>query len=461
MPQKIEPILKDGNRPKVLVIDDEPEMCRCLENCLKLLQCTTQSCTSGADGLAKLQSESFDVVFTDLQMPEMNGIEVVRAVRRLSVDTDPIILTGYGTISSAVEAMRAGAADYLTKPFKIAELRAAIDKAIRQRKNSPGGELPPDGLIGSSAAMNNLRKQIIQIAGVSSTVLISGETGVGKEIVAQAVHARSERRMRQFVAVNCAALSESLLESELFGYQRGAFTGANESRPGKIEAAHRGTLFLDEIAETSLSCQAALLRVLQEREVMRIGSNEAKKVDFRLVAATNKNLLELIELGDFRQDLFYRLNVVALEIPPLRARSDDIPALVEHFIRKHRQSLDSSISGITPNAMARLLAYNWPGNVRQLENTIEKAMVLSNKSVIDEEDLPAEIAQGSQFLPEDDSLNISLREAKETFERTYLQRILKESRGNVSEAARQAGVARPYFHERMRRFEIDPQQYRA
>jgi len=461
MPQKMEPILKDGNRPRVLVIDDEPEMCRCLENCLRLLQCTTQSCTSGADGLARLQRESFDVVFTDLQMPEMNGIEVVRSVRRLAVDTDPIILTGYGTIGSAVEAMRAGASDYLTKPFKIAELRAAIEKAIRQRKSSVGGELPHDGLIGSSAAMNNLRKQILQIAGVSSTVLICGETGVGKEIVARAIHARSDRRMRQFVAVNCGAISENLLESELFGYQRGAFTGANEDRPGKVEAAHRGTLFLDEIAETSLSCQTALLRVLQEREVMRIGSNESKKVDFRLLATTNKNLLELVESSQFRQDLYYRLNVVTLDVPPLRAHSDDIPALVEHFIRKHRRSLDSSISGISPNAMNLLTAYNWPGNVRQLENTIEKAMVLSNKPVIDEEDLPAEIAQGSLFVPEDDSLNISLREAKETFERTYLQRILKDSRGNVSEAARQAGVARPYFHERMRKFEIDPQHYRA
>jgi len=329
------------------------------------------------------------------------------------------------------------------------------------RGNATGGELPPDGLIGSSTAINDLRKQIIQIAGVSSTVLICGETGVGKEIVAQAIHARSERRMRQFIAVNCGAISESLLESELFGYQRGAFTGANENKPGKIEAAHRGTLFLDEIAETSLSCQAALLRVLQEREVMRIGSNEAKKVDFRLVAATNKKLLELVESGDFRQDLYYRLNVVTLDIPPLRAHSDDIPELVEHFIRKHRRSLNSSISGITPGAMNLLKAYNWPGNVRQLENTIEKAMVLSNKPVIDEEDLPAEIVQNTAFVPADDSLNISLREAKETFERAYLQKILKESHGNVSEAARQARVARPYLHERMRKFEIDPQQYRA
>jgi len=442
----------------VLVIDDEPEMCQCLEKCLELLGCSVQWRTSGPDGLARLEQDQPDILFTDLRMPGMNGIEVVRAAARISPGTRCIVLTGYGTIGSAVEAMRAGAADYLTKPFKIDEIRIAIEKLLAPPAQN---DQPDAGILGSSGAVRRLRAQIQQVAQVASNVLIRGETGVGKELVAKAIHSHSDRRMRPFVAVNCAAITESLLESDLFGYEKGAFTGALETRRGRIEAANRGTLFLDEIGETSPAFQAALLRVLQEREVVRVGGTQPIKVDFRLIAATNRNLADMVKDGSFRQDLYYRLNVVCLDIPPLRERSEDIPELVEHFIHKHRSKVNREITGVDPEAMFALSAYRWPGNVRQLENAIEKAIVLSPGPIIGVDDLPAEITCGECEEQLSDYFAAPLRDAKDQFECDYLISRLKEARGNVSEAARNAGVARVHFHERLRKYQIDPQQFRT
>jgi len=444
--------------PQVLVIDDEPEMCICLEKCLQLLGCSVQWRTSGPEGLAYLEHNRADIVFTDLRMPGMGGIEVVRSVARLAPATRSIVLTGYGTIGSAVEAIRAGAADYLTKPFKIDEIRVAIEKLLAADKPD---DQPDTGILGNSQPMHRLRAHIQQIAKVASSVLIRGETGVGKELVAKAVHSNSERRMRPFVAVNCAAISENLLESELFGYEKGAFTGALATRPGKIEAANRGTLFLDEIGETSPSFQAALLRVLQEREVMRVGGTAPIKVDFRLIAATNRDLPAMVQEGTFRQDLYYRLNVVCLDIPPLRERTEDIAELVEHFIRKHRSKVEHEITGISPQALITMSCYRWPGNIRQLENAVEKAIVLSPGPVIGPDDLPAEITCGEADDEPLDYFDSPLRDAKDHFECDYLLTRLKEAQGNVSEAARNAGVARVHFHERLRKYRIDPHQFRV
>ena len=462
MRQKIKPVQKDGNRPRVLVIDDEPEICRCLERCLRILECSAESCTNGAEGLARLQAGNFDVVFTDLRMPGMTGMEVVRAVRRVAAGTSTIVLTGYGTIGSAVEAIQAGAIDYLTKPFKINEIRAAIEKALAPRHQGGAAADEPlcGDLLGHSKAIKVLRTQIDQVAAVSSTALIYGETGVGKEIVAKAIHARSERRMRAFVAVNCGSLLENLLESELFGYEKGAFTGADETRRGRIEGADHGTLFLDEIAETSLSFQTALLRVLQEKQIVRVGGNDSIDVDFRLIAATNRNLPQLVKDGKFREDLYYRLNVISIIVPPLREHREDIPLLVEHFVKRLRAKVNKEIAGVSPEAMAALANYPWPGNIRQLENTIEKAIVLTANTIIQHADLPAEITS-----PESDGLlvdcvHVPMKAAKEVFEKNYLETLLKESGGNVSEAARQAQLARPYMHELMRKYGINPEQYR-
>jgi len=459
MHQKIKPVQKSGDRPRILVIDDEPEMCRCLEKCLGILECTSESCTSGAEGLARLERRSFDLVFTDLRMPGMGGVEVVKAVKRIAAGTAAIVLTGYGTIGSAVEAMHAGASDYLTKPFKLEELRVAIEKVLAP---SHGGsdDAPSGDLIGHSPAIRTLRAQIDQVAAVASTALIFGETGVGKEVVAKAIHARSDRRMRPFVAVNCGAIQENLLESELFGYERGAFTGAVETHRGRIEAANHGTLFLDEIAETSLSFQTALLRVLQDKEVTRVGGNDQIKIDFRLIAATNKDLQQHVKDGKFREDLYYRLNVVSITVPPLREHRDDIPVLVEHFIRKHRAKMNKEVAGISPEAMMLLTNYSWPGNIRQLENAIEKGMVLTSNTIVQAEDMPAEIAGGTCDFASGDCLKAPMKKAKDIFEKTYIEGILREAGGNVSEAARQARVARPYLHERIRRHEINPEQYR-
>jgi len=266
--------------------------------------------------------------------------------------------------------------------------------------------------------------------------------------------------MRPFVAVNCGAIPESLLESELFGCERGAYTGAHETRRGKVEAADHGTLFLDEIAETSLSFQTVLLRVLQEKEVVRIGSTEPIRVDFRLIAATNKNLPQLVKDGSFREDLYYRLNVVNITVPPLREHREDVPLLVEHFVKKHRALLSKDVAGVSPDAMMILTSYSWPGNVRQLENAIEKAMVLTSNSIIQPDDLPRELTEDVPEAFFDDCLRAPLRDAKEIFERNYLEKLLEEANGNVSEAARQAQVARTYLHELIRKYNIAPEEFR-
>ena len=460
MRQRVKPVAKDGSRPRILVIDDEPEMCRCLEKCLGLLECNAESCTSGAEGLARLEKSKYDLVFTDLRMPGMNGIEVVRAVRRVAFGTGTIVLTGYGTIGSAVEAIHAGATDYLTKPFKIDEIRVAIEKALTQPARPGGEDAVNSDLIGHSHEIKELRAQVARVGEVPSTALIYGETGVGKEVVARAIHACSDCRMRPFVAVNCGAIPENLLESELFGYEKGAFTGATDMRRGLIEAANHGTLFLDEIAETSLSFQTALLRVLQSKEVTRIGSTEPIKLDFRLIAATNRNLPQQVKDGKFREDLFYRLNVVAMTVPPLREHREDIPLLVEHFVKKHRARLNKPVKGVSPDAMMLLTNYAWPGNVRQLENAIEKGIALTANTIIQPEDLPAEITDNDPQSYVLDCLRAPLRQAKDIFEKNYFESLLRDANGNVSVAARQAQMARTYLHERLRKLGINPEAFR-
>jgi len=462
MRKKIKPVRFTGHRPHVLVIDDEPEICRCMEKCLALLDCKVESCTNGSDGIERLQKDRFDIVFTDLRMPGVNGIEVVRAVRRVSAGTDAIVLTGFGTIESAVRAIQAGATDYLTKPFKVDDLRVAIEKALTPP--APNADIDDAfnvGMVGHSPAIKALRAQIDQMAEAPSNALIYGETGVGKELVAKAIHARSSRRMRPFVAVNCGAVEESLLQSELFGHERGAFTGAVDTRPGRIEGAHHGTLFLDEIAETSPSFQVSLLRVLQDRRIVHVRGTDQIDVDFRLIAATNKDLPQLIKEGKFREDLYYRINVILFTVPPLREHPEDIPLLVEHFIKKHRTRVKKKVAGVSPETMALLTAYSWPGNIRHLENAMEKAIVFTTDSVIQPSDLPAEVRSVDCPIASESYLHAPFKEAKSGFERTYVVNCLEETRGNISEAARKAGVAREHFYELMRKLEIDPRQFRS
>lgn len=385
----------------ILVVDDEKGQRDILKKILANHGYEVLTSPNAADGLRLFKDNEVDVVLTDLKMPGMDGMEFLKGIIKESPHATVVIMTAHGTIDSAVQAMKFGAFDYLTKPFDMDEMLIVIKKAaertnlhkenafLRQQLEERFGI---DGIIGKSGVMQDVLKILKKVCGSNSTVLIYGESGTGKELIAKAIHYNSHRMDKQFMAINCAAIPETLLESELFGYERGAFTGANARKTGLFEAAGSGTLFLDEIAELSTPLQAKLLRVIQEKDIRRLGGNENIKVDVRIIAATNKRLEDEIKAGRFREDLFYRLNVIALKLPPLRDRKEDIPELVEYFIKKHSGAGSKKIAGISSDAMDHLINYTWPGNVRQLESAIESALLLTDDNgFIETNLLPREV----------------------------------------------------------------------
>jgi DNA-binding NtrC family response regulator len=453
----------------LLIVDDEAALRSAIAERLADHGFTVVQAGSGEEALPLLAEFAFDILITDLRLPGIGGREVLDAALERYPDIIAIVITGYGTVKDAVEAIKQGAADFVTKPFQFDALLHVVQSAVEQRRlKSENAYLRSqledryriDGLVGKSRVMRDLFQLLETVAATSSTVLITGETGTGKELAARAIHHNSARRANRFVALNCSAIPETLLEAELFGHARGAFTGAVGTRQGRLEQAHKGTLFLDEVGTMSPSLQAKLLRVLQEREFERVGDSHTIKIDVRVVAATHSDLAKMVGEGSFREDLFYRLNVLPVQLPALRERREDIPLLVQHFLQRLAQ--DSGRTGMTVSqeAMRRLMAYRWPGNVRQLENTVERALAFTQgRSVIDVQDLPPEIQnhagviEGAEtWLPED---GLDFERYIEGIELSLIKRSLERTQGNKRQAARLLNLKRTTLIEKLKRLEAE------
>jgi DNA-binding NtrC family response regulator len=450
-----------GLRPVVLVVDDEPG----LRESFHLILDEHFEVIGAHDGPAALEvvrSSQVDVVLLDIRLPGMDGIEVLERIKAIDESLEVVLVTAVRTVRTAVAAMKLGAFDYLTKPFEEDELLSLVRRALERRSlqrevvylRSELERQHTSELVGQHPEMQRLYRLVAQVARTTTTVLITGESGTGKELFARAIHRQGPRRDKPFVAVNPAAIAETLMESELFGHERGAFTGAYQRKLGKFELAQGGTLFLDEIALLKPELQAKLLRVLQEREIERVGSGQTIKIDVRIIAATNADVGAAVALGTFREDLYYRLNVVHLAVPPLRDRIDDIQALVDHFIRRYNHEFGKRIRGLTPEAIAALRAYRWPGNVRELQNVVERSVVLVDGPLIGVEDLPLDLSVGAPGRTEADVL--PLNEASDRFERQIVLRTLDRVNGNVSEAARMLGLHRNSLKAKLDRWKVDP-----
>ncbi|MGE0813242.1 MAG: sigma-54-dependent transcriptional regulator [Vicinamibacterales bacterium] len=451
----------------LLLVDDEDGLRTVTAERLADAGYTVTEASSGEQALEKLERFAFDVVISDLRLPGIDGREVLAEALQRYPGIVAIVVTGYGTVKDAVDAIKRGAADFISKPFLFEELLHVLDSALEQRRlRSENAYLREQleqrdglpGVIGQSRVMRSLCEMIEAVAPSGSTVLISGETGTGKEVVARAIHQTSPRRHHRFVALNCSAIPESLLEAELFGHARGAFTGAVATRQGRLEQADHGTLFLDEVGTMSIGLQQKLLRVLQEREFERVGENRTIRVDVRVLAATNSDLAKMVADGTFREDLYYRLNVIPLQLPPLRERTDDVPLLVQHFVRKVlARDADGEVPDVvvSQDAMRRLMAYSWPGNVRQLENAVERALILrGSRPNLDVPDLPPEIqAVPVEAAPvvELPDAGIDLPTVLARIERDLIARALARTRGNRADAARVLGLKRTTLVEKLKR----------
>jgi DNA-binding NtrC family response regulator len=457
--------------PSTLVVDDELSICRACEKILTREGHKVKTVLSGGEALAALAQEPFDLLFTDLKMVEMGGMELLEALRTQYPDVVPVVITGYATIASVVETMKLGAFDYLPKPFTPDELAAVAKKAWERRQGILESQAVLEGktpatfaaIVGKSPKMQEIFRMIRKVAPTSSTVLIVGETGTGKELVAKAVHAGSQRGNKRFVPVDCGALSVNLLESELFGHVKGAFTGAVSAKQGIFEAADGGTVFLDEICNVDLEVQGKLLRFIQEREFLPVGGTERRHVDVRLIFATNRDLEEMVKEGSFREDLYYRLYVYPIYLPPLRERKEDIPLLALHLLAKVRERSEKHVTAISDAALKLLEQYDWPGNVRQLESAIERAVISCDGEVIEPRHLPKSISKGAfpdafpipatnaEFL----ALKKKLREqAVKDLEREFIAEALEKNNWNVSKAAQAVGIQRPNFQALMRKHGI-------
>ena len=455
-----------SSHERILVVDDEEQMRDLLAKVLERKGFQASVCGDGTEALAFLEKEPVDLVVTDVRMPGLGGMEALRAVKELNPDIVVIIMTAFGSIDQAVQAVKEGAYDYINKPFKIDEMLLTIEKALDERRlrhevSTLRQELHTryhfENLIGKSRPMQEVFGLIDQVAGSRSTVMVYGKSGTGKELVAKAVHYNSQRSTKNFVAVNCAAIPAELLESELFGHEKGSFTGAIATKVGKFELATGGTLFLDEVGSMRLDLQAKILRALQEREVERVGGSRTIKIDVRVIAATNRDLKKAVEEGTFREDLYYRLNVVPITLPPLRQRREDIPLLVEHFIGKYDREFARKVKGFSAGATAALYHYDWPGNVRELENVIERAVALAQSDeTISLRELPLEISiLGGDVIEDIQKAGLSLREARSHFERQYILNILERVQWNQTEAARVLGLHRNTLAWKLQRLRID------
>jgi DNA-binding NtrC family response regulator len=462
-------------RKKILLVDDDAYSSTQLRKLLESAELSVETVTNGQEALGALAEHDYSVLITDLRMPGMGGMELIReiALRRLTVTT--IVTTAFGSIDRAVEAMRQGAYDFLTKPIDPDYLKLVMDRALKKRalqdevlhlRQQLKENYSFHAILSKNPQMHKIFELIRHIAGTKSTVLVEGETGTGKELIAKAVHYASETRQGPLVAVNCAALPETLLESELFGHEKGSFTSADSRRKGRFELADKGTIFLDEVADVSQAMQAKLLRVLQEKRFERVGGHESIEVDLRVVAATNKSLEKEVKDGKFREDLFYRLNVIKIELPPLRERPEDIPLLVTHFLTKYARPNEPP-KKVSPEAMERMMAYRWPGNIRELENAIERAAVTTVGEMIGPENLPPRVTG----LSRDDqpALEIDLRhkltyyleKATERIEREYLLKALEKSRGNVGRCAEMCGLSRRSVSGKISQYGIDKYPFKS
>jgi len=431
----------------LLVADDDPGLRESLERTLTREGYRVLLASDGRAALERLQDGAIDLIVTDLKMPGLTGLELLRAAKTIAPDVDVILLTAFGTVEEAVKAMKDGAYDFLTKPFRREQLLKLIDKALERRELIERNKvlqqrlddlLRQGAIVGASPAFRRMMMLVEQVASSSATVLVQGESGTGKELVARAIHERSARAGKPFVAVNCAALPETLLESELFGYERGAFTGAAARKEGRFELADGGTLFLDEVADLSAVTQPKILRVLQEGEFDRLGATRSIKVDVRLVAASNQDLAQMVKERRFREDLFYRLNVITVHVPPLRERREDIPMLAQHFLRVYAAKNNRRLDGLTDDALKRLEAWAWPGNVRELENVIERGVVLARGTQVDIDDLPPEIA-GATPLPEG-VVSVRIGTPLAEVEQRLLDATLAATGGNKTLAAKLLGI---------------------
>jgi len=436
---------------RVLLIDDEEGI---RESLSVMLQIEGYSITALPDALSGLETvdsgETFEYIISDIKMPQMDGIQFLKELKKRDVESIVIMITAYGNVETPVEAIQNGADDYIRKPVKSDELilrmKMATEKSKLKKDNRAlrmelGKAEGYENIISVSKSMKDLKSLALKASQYNTTVLITGESGTGKELIAKSIHLNSKRNSAPFVAVNCAAIPETLLESELFGYIKGAFSGANESKKGLIEDANEGTLFLDEIGEFPLPLQTKLLRVLQEQEVRSLGETKERKVDVRVIAATNRNLEEEVNQGNFRNDLYYRLNVLPLHIEPLRTRREDIPHLVEHFIKNFNKKLDHNVKGLSKKAMTGIMEYPWYGNVRELENVIERSMIMADSDIIDEVDLPD--VQGRKDIAIESWLEeLSLDEAKGRIEKAYIENALEKTNGNRTKAAELLGISR-------------------
>ena len=448
---------------KILIVDDNENILEVVRMRLESVGYEVSTAANARDALDLVKDAPFDLVITDLKMTERNGIQLMEDVQLVNPEIPVIILTAHGSIENAVEAMRKGAYSYLTKPFNDNDLALHVKKALE--KQSLTREIKRlrqdllekyhlENIVGKSPVMQLVFEQIIKVAPSPSTVLILGESGTGKEMIAKAIHYNSPRANKPFLAVNCSALPESLLENELFGHIKGAYTGATDDRDGLFMAANGGTLFLDEIADAPLTTQVKLLRALQEREILPVGGHAPRKVDVRLIVATNKDLKKAIEEGTFREDLYYRIHVIPVSLPPLRERKEDIPLLADHFLQKYAIQMNREIHGFKPEALQRIMLYEWPGNVRELEHRIEHAVVMAAENYISPEDLfPSRREEPGGFK--------TIKAAREEFEEEYVRNLLQITKGNVSTAAKLAGHQRIALYNLIKKYGINLDEFRS
>jgi two-component system response regulator HydG len=447
----------------ILVADDDPAHRTMLRTLLTGWGYTIFEADDGSTAIEKVHEQAFDLILMDIRMIKVSGLQALTEIKGFNPAIPIIIMTAYSSVETAVEALKNGAYDYLTKPLDFDELRFAMERAMdhtqlreenRLLRETLGSHFDRRNIIGRSPAMVKLLETVAQVAPSETTILITGESGTGKEMIAGAIHFNSPRKDGPFVKINCAAITETLLESELFGHEKGAFTGAYKKKEGRFRQAHGGSLFLDEISEMSLAMQVKLLRVLQEREITRVGGEEVIKVDVRIIAATNKDLLQ--EAGQFREDLYYRLNVVTLNMPPLRERKEDIPLLAQHFLEVFSEKNQKQIKGFTPQAMDRLLKYDWPGNVREIMNGVERGVVLSRSKYLDEEDLPM-ILKDTSLSGEILAKNALLADMPlDEVEKATVLKTLELAGGNKSEAARRLGITRRTLHKKLKMYGVMP-----
>ncbi len=474
-------------RKRILIVDDEQVFLEQLKEALLMssLDLEIETASDGMDALEKLRSKAQDIVITDIKMPRMDGYTLLKEIQREYPSTYVVVITAFGSVSGAVEAMKYGAYDFLEKPFNMNTLELSLTKIIRQQEIlAENIELKGrisqyseglDQLVGANPKMQKLYDQILTAADTNLTVLILGETGTGKELVARSIHSRSDRRSKPFVTINCAAVPENLLESEFFGHEKGAFSGAVSQRIGKFEKAHTGTLFLDEIGDIPLDLQAKILRVLEDGKITRLGSNREIDLDFRVICATNRPIQSMIKKELFREDLFYRISVLPIIIPPLRERKDDISLLVNHFIEKHGKKFNSPVKGVSREAMNQLMAYSWPGNVREMENVIQRAIVSCRSERIEHfpdlgRNFHEAAARPVEDAAEDPTIWVDAGDGAgyhaikqnliEQFERKYFEHLLKKHRGVIAEAARESGLNYKTFYLKAEKYNLTKKRTR-